>query len=431
MTFEKTYFELVENDPIQLSCSFDSYPRVSSVKWKRVGDNQIVSNSSLLDFKMIKRVDAGIYECIVENKMVNVFGKKRVGQSSQQITLNVFFQPKMFSLITNKQAFTRATQTINLSCVVSSNPEPEIKWFKLNDKNKSKFELSGTKYKIAKVNKKRNDYVYESMLSILNANINEDLGRYECEIGNNYGVNSLTIELVPEQVPDVPLDFRLIYANYTQLTLAWSKNFDGGHEQTFELDVNQTNSNKMIHSNLTQTVYNLTNLNINTTYSIRLRASNKIGSSDWTSFLILNTLSLANPADMPKLENLTFYLNENMNLVLLKYKIGNLIIGSDQELCLMVKIVDISNSYVNISDCIRLDLNENMVKINDVRISDDRFIPNLKASICLVKNHAFCGEESNALYGKISSSFSFNQIIINYFFSSFQSPENRQIKSRN
>jgi hypothetical protein len=413
MIFEKSYFELVENEPFQLKCEYDSFPLVSSVKWKRVSDSQLVSNNSILDFKMIKRVDAGVYECIVENKMIDHFQKRKVGQSSQKITLNVFFQPKMFNLITNKQAF---SPLINLSCLVSSNPEPQMIWFKINDKTKTKIELNGVKYRISKSYKKRNDYVYESVLSILNANLNEDLGHYECESENRYGVNSLIIELVPEQVPEVPIDFRLVYTNYTQLTLAWSKNFDGGHEQTFELDVNQT---RMNYSNLTQTVYNLTNLNKNTTYSIRLRATNKIGSSDWTSFLILNTLSLTNPNDMPKLENLTFYLNEEMNLVLLKYKIGNLIIGNDQELCLMVKIIDISNNYVNISDCIRLEMNENIVKINDVKISDNRFIPNLKASICLASNHGFCGEESNAIYGKSQSLFHY------YFFIFLFQPFNR------
>lgn len=402
MTFEKTYYEVVENEPLQLSCLYTSFPKVSSVKWKRVSDGQIISNSSVLDFRAIKRIDAGFYECAVENRMVDVFGERKVGHSTQQVSVNVFFQPKMFNLITNKQAFTRSNQTrqlINLNCVVSSNPEPDIKWFKINDKTKSKVELpmSSIKYRISKVNKKRNDYVYESILSIMNANINEDLGRYECGIENRFGINSLIIELVNEQVPDVPLDFRLVYANYTQLTLAWSKNFDGGYDQTFELDVNQT---RMIYSNLSETVYNLTNLNMSTTYSIRLRATNRIGSSDWTSFLILNTLALTNPKDMPKLDNLTFYLNENMNSILLKYKLGNLIIGR-VDLCLMVKLFDNSHSYVNISSCMPIEKSEHFININDIKLNDNRFIPNMKASVCLATNHEFCGDERTALYGKI------------------------------
>ena len=214
-------------------------------------------------------------------------------------------------------------------------------------------------------------------------------------IENRFGLNSLTIELVNEQPPDIPLDFRLVYANYTQLTLAWSKNFDGGYEQAFELEVNQTHQ---LYKNLTQTVHNLTNLELNKTYSIRLRASNQIGSSGWTSFLIVNTLDVTNVSDMPKLSNLTFHLNDNMDILLMKFKLTNLIIGN-VGLCAIAKMFDNKYNYVNISNCVPIEANQTILKLNDLVLSSPHFIPNLKVAICLQSNQQICGEEVTAIYG--------------------------------
>lgn len=159
--------------------------------------------------------------------------------------------------------------------------------------------LNSTKYmKLATVSRGRN--LFESVL-LISALTENDLSTYECEAMNELGVNRLEIELVTRSPPERPSELRALHVDFMSATLAWSPGFDGGLDQTFFLDLNDTvlqlppTANKQQSKNAYQVVQvttssvNLTGLQYDTVYSVRLMARNRLGSSDWTERTTLRT----------------------------------------------------------------------------------------------------------------------------------------------
>ncbi|XP_036380892.1 neural cell adhesion molecule 1a isoform X3 [Megalops cyprinoides] len=108
---------------VMLACDADGYPE-PNVTWAR---NNVVLESndkyslnedgSELIIKDVKKVDAGEYICIAKNK---------AGTKEQEVSLNVFVQPKITFL--ENQTASELEELITLTCEATGDPTPSIVW---------------------------------------------------------------------------------------------------------------------------------------------------------------------------------------------------------------------------------------------------------------------------------------------------------------
>ncbi|XP_056254188.1 neural cell adhesion molecule 1a isoform X6 [Seriola aureovittata] len=106
-----------------LACDADGFPE-PTVTWAH---NNIVLESgdkyslnedgSELVIKDVKKVDEGDYTCIAKNK---------AGEKAEEVSLNVFVQPKITYL--NNQTASEFDDQVTLTCEASGDPTPTISW---------------------------------------------------------------------------------------------------------------------------------------------------------------------------------------------------------------------------------------------------------------------------------------------------------------
>ncbi|XP_071783034.2 neural cell adhesion molecule 1a [Centroberyx gerrardi] len=106
-----------------LACDADGFPE-PTVTWAR---NNVVletddkyslnEDGSELIIKDVKKVDEGDYTCIAKNK---------AGEKAEEVSLNVFVQPKITYL--NNQTASELEEQVTLTCEASGDPTPTIAW---------------------------------------------------------------------------------------------------------------------------------------------------------------------------------------------------------------------------------------------------------------------------------------------------------------
>ncbi|XP_076836885.1 neural cell adhesion molecule 1a isoform X11 [Brachyhypopomus gauderio] len=108
---------------VTLACYVDGYPE-PTVTWARnnivlEGDEKYSLNEdgSELTIKDVKKVDEGDYVCIARNK---------AGEKQEEISLNVFVQPKITFL--ENQTTSELEEQITLTCEATGDPTPSIVW---------------------------------------------------------------------------------------------------------------------------------------------------------------------------------------------------------------------------------------------------------------------------------------------------------------
>jgi hypothetical protein len=356
---DQQVYDVNEGNPLQVNCVVDAMPKVSQIEWRHYTDivlqnnatsseYQLVAKTSVLDFKQVtNREHAGFYECHATNLMRDSFGVTRTGSTRTRIELNVRFMPKISVIAKKLAANLSSTQPQEITCMTMSNPQPGFKWYKdgieLNTVRSRKYTSSGVLV--------RSRNVYESTLLIHDVTLSSDLNRvYKCEAYNLLGLSAVEIELVPLSRPDPPTSLRVLYLDYETVTLTWSAGFDGGFEQTFQLQINDTTNQFEIdssngthlpsnirHAKYGASLLNLTRLVYDTTYSIRLQAKNQLGSSDWSEPLLVKTLDLTlnDTYLLPQFD--TLFLNVPKNR--LEYTFRNVSQQQQQpEACLKIQV---------------------------------------------------------------------------------------------
>ncbi|NP_571277.2 neural cell adhesion molecule 1a precursor [Danio rerio] len=111
------------NQAVTLACHADGYPE-PTVKWAR-GNTELESDEkyslnedgSELTIKDVNKLDEGDYKCIARNK---------AGERSEEVTLNVFVQPKITFL--ENQTASELEEQITLTCEATGDPTPNIIW---------------------------------------------------------------------------------------------------------------------------------------------------------------------------------------------------------------------------------------------------------------------------------------------------------------
>ncbi|XP_069001936.1 neural cell adhesion molecule 1a isoform X12 [Embiotoca jacksoni] len=106
-----------------LACDADGFPE-PTVTWTHnnavleTGDKYSLNeDGSELVIKDVKKVDEGDYTCIASNK---------AGEKSEEVSLNVFVQPKITYL--NNQTASEFDEQVTLTCEASGDPTPTISW---------------------------------------------------------------------------------------------------------------------------------------------------------------------------------------------------------------------------------------------------------------------------------------------------------------
>lgn len=106
-----------------LACDADGFPE-PSVTWAHnnvvleMGDKYSLNeDGSELVIKDVKKVDEGDYTCIAKNK---------AGEKTEEVSLNVFVQPKITYL--NNQTALEFDEEVTLTCEASGDPTPTISW---------------------------------------------------------------------------------------------------------------------------------------------------------------------------------------------------------------------------------------------------------------------------------------------------------------
>ncbi|XP_067464848.1 neural cell adhesion molecule 1a isoform X1 [Thunnus thynnus] len=106
-----------------LACDADGFPE-PIVTWAHnnivleTGDKYSLNeDGSELVIKDVKKVDEGDYTCIAKNK---------AGEKTEEVSLNVFVQPKITYL--NNQTASEFDEQVTLTCEASGDPTPTISW---------------------------------------------------------------------------------------------------------------------------------------------------------------------------------------------------------------------------------------------------------------------------------------------------------------
>lgn len=335
LKLNKTVYDIDEFSAFRVDCQVDSSPSVSVIEWRKYRssshnegssnarvDYEVISHDSLLEFKSIKhKENAGYYVCVAQNSMNDSFGLVKLGDRRFQIEIDIRFAPQM-NTVWKKVAATSTSTSQNISCITMSNPRPDMAWFKngrrLNGSQDDKYAFGAAT--------SRGKNLFESVLTINNLNDADLNTKYECEARNQLGSNRVSIELVPLSKPDKPTELRSLYVDFMTITLAWSPGFDGGLKQTFIFDLNGTlvelddqqpvdidagKRSKLLK--LGPSLVNLTRLDYDTTYVVRIMARNELGSSDWSDLMRIRTLGInaANNVQLPSFESLFLNVPKN------------------------------------------------------------------------------------------------------------------------
>uniref|UniRef100_A0A7N8XKY2 Neural cell adhesion molecule 1a n=1 Tax=Mastacembelus armatus TaxID=205130 RepID=A0A7N8XKY2_9TELE len=117
-----------------LACDADGFPE-PTVTWTNnnivleTGDKYSLNeDGSELVIKNVKKVDEGDYTCIAKNK---------AGEKAEEVSLNVFVQPKITYL--NNQTASEFDEQVTLTCEASGDPTPTISWSFENRSDNSTF----------------------------------------------------------------------------------------------------------------------------------------------------------------------------------------------------------------------------------------------------------------------------------------------------
>ncbi|XP_050948263.1 neural cell adhesion molecule 1a isoform X7 [Labeo rohita] len=111
------------NQAVTLACYADGYPE-PTVTWARgnivlesEGKYSLNEDGSELTIKDVTKLDEGDYQCIARNK---------AGERSEEVSLNVFVQPKITFL--ENQTASELEEQITLTCEATGDPTPNIIW---------------------------------------------------------------------------------------------------------------------------------------------------------------------------------------------------------------------------------------------------------------------------------------------------------------
>ena len=134
---------------------------------------------------------------------------------------------------------------------------------------------------------------WQSELLVKNVSSN-DYGTYECVAQNEMGLERYKIYLNVTSKPDPPSYLKILNVTYNSVNLTWTPGFDGGFDQTFKIRYRREGVENYQYVDVHPsgiTNYEVQDLKVDTKYSISIMAFNSIGSSPYTSPIMVGTKS--------------------------------------------------------------------------------------------------------------------------------------------
>eukprot|EP00118_Oscarella_pearsei_P013528 m.109035 g.109035 ORF g.109035 m.109035 type:complete len:929 (+) comp37335_c0_seq2:1574-4360(+) len=243
---------------VSMPCEAIGHP-APTVTWERlVPERSAVVNDSLR-ISDLQASDAGQYTCIAKNV---------AGSASQVTELTVQFPPKVSA---ENFVYASIGEGQQLVCTINSLPVPSVVWF-----------FRGTPIRNLDGLVSRRKDIYASVMTLSSITEN-NFGVYKCQASNLLGASEATMELLKKTIPEAPVLVRVVTESQDTIFIEWTPKFDGGAQVTqFTIEIfkegNETRDALIVSGE--NTVFRIRNLEAETRYGFRVKASNQIGESE-------------------------------------------------------------------------------------------------------------------------------------------------------
>ncbi|ESO98105.1 hypothetical protein LOTGIDRAFT_239094 [Lottia gigantea] len=293
----RTKLDIQEGDKINITCTTQSNP-TASITYRNGTDVIQTDNSNQASFIKLAAtcLDTNVYSCQVNNP--------NIPQTSYNDTIQILVNCKYSFSDTNKQNVEFITvksprpdprvdhqykitgnigESVEITAQVISYPKPIFQWYYRENNVDIPIVNNGS---FQQTNISTNINTFISKLTI-NITTNKFYRRYYLNVSNevNPGGSDLQYDIISETVPDRPIN--ITYKNITSDTICieWTPGFNGGASQSFIVqhstdDKTWVNSSTILDdTNNGRVDYCIEGLEPDTSYYIRVIASNKYGES--------------------------------------------------------------------------------------------------------------------------------------------------------
>ncbi|PNF13800.1 hypothetical protein B7P43_G12441, partial [Cryptotermes secundus] len=278
---EPTDKAFAQGSDAKVECKADGFPR-PQVTWKRAaGDTpgdykdlkpnnpNIKVEDGTLTINNIQKTNEGYYLCEAVNG---------IGSGLSAVILISVQAPPHFEIKLRNQTARRGEPTV-LQCEARGEKPIGIRW---NMNNKRLDPKTDTRYTM------REEILPNGVLSDLSIKQTErtDSALFTCEATNAFGIDDTSINLIIQEVPEVPYGLRVLDKSGRSVQLSWAAPYDGNSpikrylieykiaRGTWEADIDRV----LVPGQ--QTVAGVFNLRPATTYHLRIVAENEIGTSE-------------------------------------------------------------------------------------------------------------------------------------------------------
>ncbi|XP_069681625.1 cell adhesion molecule Dscam1 isoform X3 [Periplaneta americana] len=289
-TVEPTDANVASGQDVTLHCQADGYP-VPSITWRKaVGThpgeykeflyepNVNFYRNGSLEFLHISKDSEGYYLCEAKNE---------VGTGVSKVIFLKVNAPAYFPQKTKQMQVQKGEQA-HLQCTALGDTPIEIMW-KIGGKRIG--EDLDQRYTI------REQLLDDGMVSELGIShtYRHDTGVLSCYASNAYGQDEMVIQLIVQEVPEMPKNIRVNDQQSRSLQLSWTQPYAGNSAITnyiiqYKLvsDVWQAQPSKLTVPG-TQTTATVQNLKPASSYHLRIMAENRLGLSDPSEVIQVTT----------------------------------------------------------------------------------------------------------------------------------------------
>jgi len=261
-----------EGDNVQIKCQVSANPLPHTIEWLHgeellevVEGGNIVMTEDLLILSEVKREDSGQYSCLATNQ---------VGRGpSNQLTLDVMYAP-VCATETGAVVNVEKHESISLLCELEANPQDlDFTWTFLSSRDSSPLDIA------------RSQFTGLGLQSSLAYTPKTDLdyGTIVCKASNLVGetANPCSYTVRPAGRPQKLRNCSAHNQTYTSLTVECTAGFDGGLNQEFMLEVQNTHTLQIVQNMTTNTPsFNIRGLEPATDFTLTVFAFNEKGKSE-------------------------------------------------------------------------------------------------------------------------------------------------------
>ncbi|XP_067675448.1 B-cell receptor CD22-like [Haliotis asinina] len=266
-----------ERDPVTITCQVDGNPRSSIILYNGSVEISRADNSES-DQKGWPHAECrqrGNYSCTADNNIGS-------GEQRRVVELLIHCSPRYDESYPVQDRYASATNSdVSLSVHILSYPGPNITWSRTNITTQRNLTSSTSLTRIS-------DLTMMSTLTLTNVQ-RDDFGEYHVYVNNGVGQPvEYSITLDPKGPPGPPTNVTVIPLGPSSLQVSWIKGFNGGDTQTFIVeystdDASWKEAGKYVENGLEEYQTNITGLQPQTVFYVRVTAENVNGRSFGTN----------------------------------------------------------------------------------------------------------------------------------------------------